>query len=91
MWRRSLAKELEYPDPADTDYNGRAAPADAAAVTARSVSLPQQQALDGHLQALRALSEAGAITIGDAVNLAVLEEMLRDPTTLMHAEDLQVT
>ena len=66
---------MEYPDPADTDYNGRPAAADAAAVTARSVSPAQQQALDAHLQALRALSEAGAITIGDAVNLAVLEEM----------------
>jgi len=41
------------------------------------------------MQGLRALSEAGAITIGDAVNLAVLEEMLRDPFTVMHAEDLQ--
>merc|ERR1719284_304603 len=31
----------------------------------------------------------GSITIGDAINLAILEEMLRDPTTTMHAEDLQ--
>lgn len=58
-------------------------------MTARTVAAPQQQTLDGHLQALRALSAAGSITIGDAVNLAVLEEMLRDPTTVIHAEDLQ--
>ena len=32
---------------------------------------------------------AGQITIGDAINLAVLEEMIRDPTTTIHAEDLQ--
>jgi hypothetical protein len=29
------------------------------------------------------------MTIGDAVNLAILEEMIRDPTTVIHAEDLQ--
>lgn len=32
----------------------------------------------------------GEITIGDAINLAILEEMLRDPMTTIHAEDLQV-
>ena len=32
----------------------------------------------------------GSISIADACNLAVLEEMVRDPTTVMHAEDLQV-
>lgn len=32
----------------------------------------------------------GSITIADAANLAILEEMLRDPRTTMHAEDLQV-
>ena len=38
---------------------------------------------------LRAQGEAGTISIGDAVNLAILEEMIRDPTTVIHAEDLQ--
>merc|ERR1719231_1341545 len=46
-----------------------------------------------HCQALisnlRAQGEAGTISIGDAVNLAILEEMIRDPTTVIHAEDLQ--
>merc|ERR1719201_3302903 len=47
-------------------------------------------ALKARIEALRAMagSDAG-ISIGDAVNLAVLEEMLRDPTCLAHAEDLQ--
>jgi hypothetical protein len=35
------------------------------------------------------LCQAGTLSIGDAVNLAVLEEMIRDPTTTIHAEDLQ--
>merc|ERR1740138_1675429 len=38
---------------------------------------------------LEANSAAGTLTIGDAVNLAILEEMIRDPTTVIHAEDLQ--
>ena len=29
------------------------------------------------------------LSIGDALNLAILEEMLRDPKTTIHAEDLQ--
>jgi pyruvate/2-oxoglutarate/acetoin dehydrogenase E1 component len=41
------------------------------------------------MESLRAKAAAGQITIGDAVNLAVLEEMVRDPTTTIHAEDLQ--
>ena len=35
-------------------------------------------------------AKKGEITIGDAINLAILEEMLRDPMTTIHAEDLQV-
>ena len=35
-------------------------------------------------------AKKGDITIGDAINLAILEEMLRDPMTTIHAEDLQV-
>ena len=35
-------------------------------------------------------AQKGEITIGDAINLAILEEMLRDPMTTIHAEDLQV-
>merc|ERR1711990_1400831 len=38
---------------------------------------------------LQSKSNDGSLTIGDAINLAVLEEMLRDPTTTIHAEDLQ--
>ena len=32
---------------------------------------------------------AGTLSIGDALNLAIIEEMLRDPKTTIHAEDLQ--
>merc|ERR1719201_1946193 len=34
-------------------------------------------------------TETGDLSIGDALNLAILEEMLRDPKTTCHAEDLQ--
>jgi len=64
-------------------------PAEYEALTASTVDASKLQAVRAHIQGLRALSEAGAITIGDAINLAVLEEMLRDPTTVIHAEDLQ--
>lgn len=86
---RELAKELEFPDAPDTDYNVRPAPADAEAVTARTVAPEKLAECRARIDALRAKGESGAITIGDAVNLAVLEEMLRDPTTTCHAEDLQ--
>ena len=39
---------------------------------------------------LQGKAQKGEITIGDAINLAILEEMLRDPMTTIHAEDLQV-
>merc|ERR1719482_1140866 len=35
------------------------------------------------------ITKEGKLTIGDAVNLAILEEMLRDPKTTIKAEDLQ--
>ncbi|KAG5175793.1 pyruvate dehydrogenase [Tribonema minus] len=86
---RSLAKELEYPDAPDTDYNSRMAPADSAEITGRTVDHTALKNAELHMEALRAKASAGQITIGDAINLAVLEEMVRDPTTTIHAEDLQ--
>lgn len=85
----SLAKELEYPDKPDTDYNHRAAPAGGAELTAKTVDAAALQVCETHIESLRANSEAGTLTIGDAINLAILEEMLRDPSTTIHAEDLQ--
>jgi pyruvate/2-oxoglutarate/acetoin dehydrogenase E1 component len=38
---------------------------------------------------LREEAKNGQITIGDSINLAILEEMMRDPTTTCKAEDLQ--
>ncbi|GFH59203.1 precursor of dehydrogenase pyruvate dehydrogenase E1, alpha and beta subunits [Chaetoceros tenuissimus] len=84
-----LAKELEYPDAPDTDYNQKEAPAYADAVNARTISPEQMETVQAHISALRAKAEAGEISIGDAINLAIHEEMLRDPRTTIHAEDLQ--
>jgi len=55
---------------------------------ARPPSLPSS--LPQYITLLRGNSEKNLLTIGDAVNLAILEEMVRDPTTTIHAEDLQV-
>jgi TPP-dependent pyruvate/acetoin dehydrogenase alpha subunit/pyruvate/2-oxoglutarate/acetoin dehydrogenase E1 component len=84
-----LAKELEYPDAPDTDYNNKPAPAFADAVNARTISPEQMDTITAHIAALREKANAGDISIGDAINLAIHEEMLRDPTTTIHAEDLQ--
>lgn len=86
----TLAKELEYPDPPSTDYNKRDVPPNFAALSDRLyVSNEAKSNLHKHIDNLRNFAKAGTITIGDAVNLAILEEMVRDPTTTIHAEDLQ--
>jgi len=46
--------------------------------------------LETHLDNLRSKAKSTGLTIGDAVNLAILEEMQADPRTVIHAEDLQV-
>jgi len=85
----TLAKELEYPDVPDTDYNTKIAPAFADEVNARTISTEQMENVQAHIAALREQAVAGVISVGDAINLAIHEEMLRDPTTTIHAEDLQ--
>lgn len=85
----SLAKELEYPDAPDTDYNLKEAPAYADAVNARTISEEQMSTITAHIEMLKEKALAGEISIGDAINLAIHEEMLRDPRTTIHAEDLQ--
>ncbi|VEU44659.1 unnamed protein product [Pseudo-nitzschia multistriata] len=84
-----LAKELEFPDAPDTDYNLREGPAFADEVNARTISPEKMQNVQDHIASLVAKAEAGDISIGDAINLAIHEEMLRDPSTTIHAEDLQ--
>jgi len=84
-----LAKELEFPDAPDTDYNLKEAPTFADEINARTISPEKMKNIEEHLSALRAKAEAGEISIGDAINLAIHEEMLRDPSTTIHAEDLQ--
>merc|ERR1719253_524831 len=84
-----LAKELEFTDAPDTDYNLREAPEFADEINSRTISPEQMKTIEDHLAGLRAKAEAGEISIGDAINLSIHEEMLRDPTTTIHAEDLQ--
>lgn len=85
----NLAKQLEYPTPIDTDYNDCSPPYFVDAVNARTISSSQMKTILMHLESLRAKAKAGDITIAEAANLAIHEEMLRDPLTTMHAEDLQ--
>ncbi len=84
-----LGKELEYPDAPNTDYNQRDVPPAFAQITRETVDPASLAACNEYIAKLHADSEAGKITIGDAVNLAILEEMVRDPTTTIKAEDLQ--
>ena len=90
----NLAAELEYPDPSGkVDYAAREPVeglASAEAVTEKIVPAETLAALKARIEALRAMClDPRGISIGDAVNLAILEEMLRDPTCVAHAEDLQ--
>jgi len=85
----SLAKKLEYPNAPNTDYNTIQTPSYASAVNARTISKDQMSTIQTHIQALKDKADAGEISIGDAINLAIHEEMLLDPTTTIHAEDLQ--
>ena len=85
----TLAKELEYPTPIETDYNECAPPQFADYVNKRTISPSQMEEIAKHLEGLRSKAKNGDITIAEAANLAIHEEMLRDPSTTMHAEDLQ--
>ena len=67
-----MAKELEFPDAPDTDYNLREAPANGAAITAATVSDEKMTAVQEHISALKAKATEGSISIGDAVSLALL-------------------
>jgi TPP-dependent pyruvate/acetoin dehydrogenase alpha subunit len=84
-----LAKQLEFPDAPDTDYNTRPGPVWADDVNARTISKEQMETVLQHIDTLQKKAQMGDLSIGDAINLAIHEEMLRDPTTTIHAEDLQ--
>lgn len=64
----------------DTDYNQKAAPADAEATNKATLDPTALSNAKDHMAKLVAKADAGEITIGDAVNLAILEEMIRDPS-----------
>merc|ERR1712100_618309 len=80
---------MGFPDAPATDYNSRAAPADGEAVTKRTLDPAALQECEAYIEKLQGMATEGTITIGDAVNLAILEEMIRDPMTTIKAEDLQ--
>jgi len=84
-----LAKQLEYPDAVDTDYNQKSPPTFTNEVNSRVISDTQMENIQAHIHSLHDKAKSGDISIGDAINLAIHEEMLRDPTTTIHAEDLQ--
>merc|ERR1719310_22008 len=84
-----LAKELEFPDPPNTDYNKKPAPANGAELTKATTDPEALATCEAHVADLQSKAADGSISIGDALNLAILEEMLRDPTTTIKAEDLQ--
>ncbi len=86
---RSLAKELEYPDAPDTNYNSRQLSVELKEISKSIVNEKSRESVEKHMNNLRDLASSGSITIGDAVNLAILEEMIQDPTITIHAEDLQ--
>ncbi len=84
-----LAAKLEYPDSPNTNYNERNAPAGAKEVLTNTVKPEALAGVEKHIAKLHEQAAAGKISIGDAANLAILEEMIRDPKTVIHAEDLQ--
>merc|ERR1719326_2841888 len=85
-----LAKALEFPEPSGFDYNQKACPtANAEAITKATVDPEALATCQAHIDSLRAEATAGTLSIGDALNLAILEEMVRDPKTTCKAEDLQ--
>merc|ERR1719197_1475002 len=85
-----LAKQLEFPEDPGTDYTKKGVPtADADAITKATIDPEKRANVDALIEQLRTNSKEGKLTIGDAVNLAILEEMLRDPKTTIKAEDLQ--
>ena len=84
-----LAKELEYPTPAGADYNVVSPPSFAEIINKRTISSDQMKNFNSHIDELREKAIEGHITIAEAVNLAIHEEMQADPLTTMQAEDLQ--
>ncbi len=76
-----LARGLEFPTNIDTDYNSLERPSFADMVNKRTISPAKYDAINAHMAALRNKAKNGEITISEAVNLAIHEEMLRDPTT----------
>jgi hypothetical protein len=79
---RSLGKELEFPEPIDMDYNSKAVQTNdkyavsTDAINKRTLTPEALSTVQSHIKQLRNMAEGGTISIGDAVNLAILEEVV---------------
>jgi hypothetical protein len=60
----------------DTDYNKKTVPASYEITTKKTVDPDALAACKNYMKTLEANSAAGTMTIGDAVNLAILEEVI---------------
>lgn len=76
-----LAKKLEFPTPTNADYDGIPPPLFANSVNKRTISTDQMDMINVHIEELRDKARRSEITISEAANLAIHEEMLRDPRT----------
>ena len=90
---KSLACSLEYCDPPGFSLENRS-PVSSETIAVNECRESQMSSHDlnlcrNHLHLLNISAYAGNISIGDAVNLAILEEMAQDCTVIIHAEDLQ--
>jgi 2-oxoisovalerate dehydrogenase E1 component len=72
-----LGKKLEFPDCPEMDYNTRKGPEWADEVDKRTSSSEKMETIQAHIAVLRGKAKTGEISIGDAINLAVHEEMGR--------------
>merc|ERR1719393_1114506 len=86
---RVKAKVKEAVDFASASPKPEASLAKELEVPKRTLDPAALQECEALIEKLRGMGTDGTITIGDAVNLAILEEMIRDPMTTIKAEDLQ--
>ena len=85
-----LARGLEYPTDIDTGYDLFDRPAFSDLVNKRTISPTKLNIINDHMAVLRKKAENGEISIAEAVNLAIHEEMLRDPTTTSKCTEVTI-
>eukprot|EP00854_Cymbomonas_tetramitiformis_P009243 gene9243-10950_t len=79
-----------YPTPVDTDYNSITPPAYAQAINTQTISAQALKEVSERISHLQLMAQESCMTISDALNLAILEEMLDNPRTTMHTEDMSL-